>query len=148
MMTRADTKHPMYFEGILQLRNPTNELVDWVKQEIRKDAKAFVAKEERVKNGIDLYLSSQAYLRALGKKLSQRFQGILKTSRTLHTVSKATGRRLFRVTVLFRLAGLKRGDVVGVAGEKFEIVLLGQNKAQLRNVETGKKIWRKIEELV
>jgi len=148
MIRQADVKHPQYFEGTLQLRNPTNELISWVKQQIQADGKAFIAKEEQVKNGIDLYLSSQTYLRALGKKLSQRFQGIMKSSRSLHTVSRATGKRLYRVNVLFKLTGLARGKVIKFRGENFEIMLLNKNQIQLKNVATGEKSWKKIEELI
>ena len=148
MITRADTKHPQYFEGILQLRNPTDELIDWVKNQIATDGKAFISKEEQVQNGVDYYMSSQTYLRALGKKIIQKFQGVMKSSRSLHTVSRDTGRRLYRVNVLFKLTGLARGAIINFRGEKFEVMLLNKNQAQLKNMASGEKFWKKIEDLI
>ena len=135
-----------YFEGILQLRNPTQDMVDWVKEQIAKDKRAWIAKEEEVTNGIDLYLSSQHYLRALGKVLKQKFVGELKVTATLHTISKSTGKELYRVTVLFRFLGVKIGDLVTVSGEQFKLLRV-DNQVQLKNVATGKKVWKKIEVL-
>ena len=101
-------KHPEYFEGILQLRNCTNKLVDWVINKIKKDNKAKIAKVKKVKDRIDLYISDQHYLRNLGKKIKENFNGVLKVSRKLFTQERITSKLLYRVTVLFKQIQYKK----------------------------------------
>jgi len=92
-----------YFEAKLQLRPFNREVYEFVKKEIDKKDSVFIAKEVKLKEGIDIYLSSQKFARSLGLKIKKNFKGELKTSRSLFTVNKMTSKRVYRVTVLFRL---------------------------------------------
>ena len=127
-----------YFEGILQVRNGDKDLLLWIHNRIQVDGKARIAKEKRVKNGLDLYISDQHYLQNLGRKIKEKFSGILKVSKRLHTVDKMTSKHLYRVTVLFKTLPFKRGDIITIHGEKVEILAIGQ-KAQIKNVKSGAK---------
>jgi NMD protein affecting ribosome stability and mRNA decay len=127
-----------YFEGILQIRNGSKELLAWIHHKIAADGKARVAKEKKVRNGTDLYISDQHYLQNLGRKIKEKFSGILKVSKRLHTVDKMTSKHLYRVTVLFKTLPFKRGDIVTVHGEQMEILSIGQ-KAQVKHIKSGAK---------
>jgi NMD protein affecting ribosome stability and mRNA decay len=127
-----------YFEGILQIRDGSKELLAWIHNRITADGKARVAKEKKVKNGVDLYITDQHYLQSLGRKIKEKFSGILKTSMRLHTVDKMTSKHLYRVTVLFKTLPFKRGDIITVHGEQVEILAIGQ-KAQVKDVKSGAK---------
>ncbi len=67
--SKLESKPKDYFEGILQIREAGPEIIEWVYHRIAKDRKARIAKEKKVTNGTDLYLSDQHYLQALGRKL-------------------------------------------------------------------------------
>jgi len=138
--------HVKYFEGTLQLRNHDDELLNYVRNKVRKDHKAIITKEKKVRGGIDLYFSSQRYLRSLGKHLKERFEGELKMTRTLHTISKSTGKRLFRVTVMFRLLKYKKGDVLDIAGEEWQVVKVDK-VAHVKNMKSGEKRTYKVHEI-
>lgn len=97
-------KNPQYFEGILQLRNPNEEVLNFIRNQFKNNEKAWIAKTEGLKTGIDFYVSSNRFLLSLGKKLKKSFKGELKTSRKLHTQNRLTSKRVYRVTVLFRLS--------------------------------------------
>ena len=56
-----------------------------------------------VYTGVDLYVTSQRFARALGKRLKKRFDGELVMSRQLFTRDFYTAKEVYRVTVLFRL---------------------------------------------
>lgn len=127
-----------YFEGILQIRNGSEEMLMWVHDRIKKEGKAAVAKEKRVRNGVDLYITDQHYLQNLGRKLRERFQGILKTSKRLHTTDKMTSKLLYRVTVLFKPFPFKRGDIITFHGEQVEIVRLA-NRVTVKDIKSGQK---------
>jgi NMD protein affecting ribosome stability and mRNA decay len=92
-----------YYEGKLQLRNPNEEVINFIKNQFKNNDKVWVAKYETLKNGVDIYVSSNHFLLALGKKLNKSFKGELKTSRKLHTQDRQTSKQVYRVTVLFRL---------------------------------------------
>lgn len=136
-----------YFEGILQLRQGSPELIAWVHNRIKEDGKARVAKEKKVKGGVDLYMSDQHYLQSLGKKLNEEFLGILKVSRRLHTVNKMTSKLVYRVTVLFQELPWKHGQKIIIEGEEFEIVGIDQ-RVRLKNVRTGVKSQEDIDRLL
>ena len=128
-----------YYEGILQLRNPTKEVIKAAKNMIARDKSVFMAKQEKVVNGIDLYISSQKFLQKLGKKLQKQFGGELKISRKLFTVKRITSKRVYRVTVLFRLPKFKIGDIIRARGKQIKVIGL-KNKVLGIDTETGKKL--------
>ena len=138
--------HKDYYEGILQLRNPNKEIIDFVKSQLSKNPKIFIAKEVKVKNGIDTYVSSQKFLRSLAKKLDDTFEGEIKTSRKLHTINKQTGKRVYRVNALFRLPHFKRNQIIEFQGEKVKIMKIGK-KVTIKNKKTGKKSMVAFEEI-
>ncbi len=92
-----------YYEGVLQLRSPNKEVINFIRNQFKNNSKVWVAKQEKLKTGIDLYISSNKFLLSLGKKLKKSFKGELKISRRLHSRDRMTSKRIYRVTVLFRL---------------------------------------------
>ena len=96
-------KNQQYFEGILQLRNPNEELIDFIKNQFENNSHVWIAKEERLKNGVDIYVSSNRFLLALGKKIKKNFKGEFKTSKRLYGVDRQTSKLRYRATVLFKL---------------------------------------------
>lgn len=141
--------HGAYFEGIMQLRNASPELVQWVHLRTAQDKKSLITKElkvrgdaENVQGGVDLYFSDQHYLQALGKQMREKFLGEYKLSYTLHTRSHLTSKDLYRITILFRQSFRKRAEHVRLGEEEHEIVHAGR-RIITRNVASGKKThWR------
>jgi len=128
-----------YFEGILQLRNHTEELINYVENKTKKDKKALITNRLKVKNGYDFYFTSQRYLRNLGDKIKNNFPGELKKSRKLFTRKRQTSKDVYRVNVLFRMSNLKKGQVIDYKGDSLRVMNLGK-KILAKNVKTGKKI--------
>ncbi|MFH2028311.1 MAG: NMD3-related protein [Nanoarchaeota archaeon] len=95
-------KNPDYFEGILQLRNPSEEALNFVLNQFKKNDKVWISKEVKLKTGIDLYVSSNRFLSSIGKKLKKSFKGKLITSKRLHTKNRLTSKEVYRGTVCFR----------------------------------------------
>mgnify|MGYP001574226577 CR=1 FL=1 len=80
--------HEGYYEGILQLRNPNKEAIEFIKSQIKKKEGVFISTEKKVNNGIDFYITSQRYLQTLGKELKKHFSGELKVSSRIHTKNR------------------------------------------------------------
>ena len=129
---------PNYYQGILQLRDVDNEVVDFVRNQIDKRNDVLITKTVKAGNGIDMYITSQKFIRILGKKLKESFGGEVKTSVKLHTKSR-TGKDLYRVNVLFRPIKYKRGDIVVVRGDEVKLLAVGR-RIFARDMKTGKKI--------
>jgi|TARA_B100001971_G_C18114028_1_gene495801 NMD protein affecting ribosome stability and mRNA decay len=132
-------KHDQYFEGTLQLRNPNDEVINYIERRVNERDDVFIAKAEKVTNGIDFYLSSNRFLKNLGKKLQKKFKGELKLSPKLFSRNRQTSKNVYRLNVLFRLPTCKCGDIIKIRGEKIKVLKLG-NKIFGKNRDTGKKV--------
>ena len=136
-------KHPQYYEGILQLRKIESDVKDFVDSEIAK-AKIPVAKTVEQEHGLDYYLADNDFTRALGRKLQQYFGG--ENLITASLVTQKDGKDLYRITVLFRGTGFRKGDIIIYQGEDFEVKLMSKD-ILLQNVKTGQKVHVKYKDL-
>jgi len=91
-----------YYEAIIQIRPQREEVIAFALANIAKRKDVFISKTIKLKTGIDIYISSQRFARALGVQLKRRFRGEVKITRRLYGVSRETSKTLYRVTVLFR----------------------------------------------
>ena len=96
-------KHKDYFEGKLQLRPADKEVVAYVINQFKKSKTCWIPKTKELKTGVDIYSSSWRFVLAVGKKLKRVFGGTVVTSRELFSVHKMTSKKLYRVTVCYRL---------------------------------------------
>lgn len=131
--------NPQYFEGILQLRNPSKEVVDFIEKQTEQKENVFITKKEEVRNGIDFYFTSNKYLLNLGKKLQNCFGGELKFSSKLFSRDRQTSKEIHRVNVLFRVPGFKKGDIIKLKGDNIKVINIGK-KVFGKNIKTGKKV--------
>ena len=142
-----ESRNNQYFEGTLQLRNPDEKIINYVEKAVKEAKKVFIARTVKTTNGIDLYLSSNKFLRSLGNKLKRKFRGELKESPQLFTKNRQTSKNVYRLNVMFRLHGLKIGDVVTVREERIKITSVGK-KVFGKELKTGKKVTVDIKELI
>ena len=142
-----EKSHNQYFEGILQLRNPSDKLIESTIKEIEKKGDVSIANIIKVKNGVDVYVSSQRFLRTLGRKLQNRFGGHLEVSTKLHTKNRLTSRDVHRVNVLLKLPNFKKGDIVEYKGEKIKIIGM-KKKVLAKHIKTGKKLTLNFKDII
>ncbi len=143
MVRSIEGKHLEYYEAILQLRNVSSTMLDFVYAEIDR-GKIHIAKEVESKNGLDIYLADDDFTKALGKKLQEQFGGEYKVTATLY--SQKDGRDIYRLTVLFRAVPFKKGDLVKYKGTEYTIKILSKD-IMLQSVKTGKKAHVKCREM-
>jgi NMD protein affecting ribosome stability and mRNA decay len=132
-----------YYEGILQLRNVSRELINFVKKQA-KNENVIIAKVVKQRNGLDFYVSSRKFLHKIGKMLQKNFTGQLKVSPRLFSRNRQTSKNIYRVNVMFKLCPYKKGDIIEHMGEKVEIVNIS-NKILVK--AGGKKRWIKFEDV-
>jgi NMD protein affecting ribosome stability and mRNA decay len=140
--TICSKKDTDYLEGVLQLRNADKELVGFVKNDLALHSKEiFVVKEKIKGDSADFILTSSKYIRAMGKRLKQKFNGELSENAKLFSKNKQTGKNIYRINVLFKQRKFKVGDVVtDNRGRKIKIKTLGKRVSGI-DVETGKKVF-------
>ena len=127
-----------YFEGILQLRNPTKEIMRFVYSVQEKGGIRLVSKEKKVPNGYDLYFMYNKKLLNVGKMLKESFPGRLEVSSRLFSRNRQTSREVYRMSVLFRHFSIKKGDNINFKGDSMKILSLGE-KILVQDIYTGKK---------
>lgn len=139
---KCSKKGTQYFEGILQLRNPTQEVIEFIRSEARKQKEKgiYITKEEKIAygKGMDFYFTSQKYIQNLGQKLQNTFGGILKINPSLFSRNRQTSKDLFRVNVLFELLDFKVGDIVAIDNKVVHVTEIGKIGIG-HDLKTGKK---------
>lgn len=136
-MAEPGEMHKGYFEGVLQLRNPSKEIIEFVEKAI-KENHIHIAGRMKVGNGSDIKMSSNRFMIKLGKQLKEKFKGELKISKRLFAGDRQTSKMVWRITVLFSHYGLKVGQCVRCRGENFKINRIA-DKVHCVSLETGKK---------
>ena len=139
-------RHPQYFEGTLQLRNPTQKIINFVAENIEKKDNVWIAKTVKQKKGIDLYISSNKFLKEIGKKLKNTFTGELIESNKLYSRNRLTSKEIHRGCVCFRHYDFKKGDNMKYKGDDVEVISIGKD-ILARDISTKKKVHIKWSEL-
>ena len=129
-----------YFEGILQLRDVDDEVVDYAVDEARKQNQKgiFITKKLKVRNGFDIYLTKRGYIHELARELLNKFGGETKLSKKLFSRDKQRSRDIYRINVLFRQSKFRKGDILNIDNELFKVKKIDRN-ITLINIKTGKK---------
>ncbi len=138
MKKKFKERNTGYFQGILQLRSPREEIIEFLKKELQKHKGVFVSKEKKVAGGLDVYLSSNRFAVNAGNKLLKKFGGTLKVNEKLFTRNRQTSRDVYRMAVMFRPSGFAEGDIVSAGKTVMRITGMGK-KISGENLATGKK---------
>ncbi len=132
-----EMKNIGYYEGVLQLRNPNDEVFAYINKQLFEEPKVRIVKKRRMADGVDYYLNDQRFLQKLGKRLQERFNAQLKTSIKLHSTSRMTSRKVYRVTVLARIPSFEVGQIVEVHGKPMKVLEIKKN-VRMQEIKTGK----------
>ncbi len=129
-----------YFEGVLQLREVDEEVIDYAVDEAKKQNQRgiFITKKLKVRNGFDIYLTKRGYIHELARELLNKFGGETKASKKLFSRDKLRSRDIYRINVLFRQSKFRKGDILNIDNELFKVRNIDKN-ITLINIKTGKK---------
>ena len=138
-----------YYEAILQVRgegalgreerDKIHALVEeFMAQYARTDRKAFVSKFEALKEGFDFYMGSIQVARKVASALQERFGGAVGESPKL-TGKDGHGKDVYRVAIVLRLPRFRKGDILGLGGEVYQLLGLTTGKATLFDLGARKR---------
>jgi NMD protein affecting ribosome stability and mRNA decay len=127
--------NPQYYEAILQLRDVSEEMIQFAQKEIR-NRQLHIVRTKMHETGVDYYLPDKDLAKAIGKKLQLNFGG--KCIVTAKLFSKKDDRLIYRLTILFRGLSFNKNDVVTYKGIEYTVKNLA-NEILLQNEKNGKK---------
>jgi NMD protein affecting ribosome stability and mRNA decay len=130
-----------YFEGILQIRNPDDDLLSFLDSEFQKAEKEriFVTAYKKHKKGFDYYMTSKRFISKLVNTLKEKYGGSVKLSEKLFSYDPQKGKDIFRLNAIYVKPLVSKGNIIVVNKSPCEVVSLGKD-AFAKNLETGQKI--------
>jgi len=143
--TRCNRYFGNYFEAILQLRGMREGEEEMVKEFAysriehysQKNEKLFLTKEERRKEGIDLYLSDKREAKKIAKEICEKYGATLKESPQI--AGRKDGHDVYRVTYSVRLPEYREGDVVNIDETPYLVEHVSRNMISLLSLKDGRK---------
>lgn len=130
-----------YFEGVLQLRNTTPEVIAALYNQVGalRERGVFINNEVKVKTGFDFYMTSQKHLQAIARRLQKEFGGTLKVAEQLFTHDKQRSRDLYRVNAVLTFPTFSKGSVIVHDGRPIHVTKVGKVVSGV-NLKTAKRV--------
>lgn len=132
--------HSQYFQGILQLRNPSKEVEEFIEKKYLQ-----ISKKMKVRNGYDYYMKSNKFSRKLARILQEQFGGIVKESPKLFSRNRQTQKAIYRLNVLFKLLNFRIHDIIVIDNNPVKVSNVWK-KISGTNILNGKKGVFKLED--
>ncbi|MEM4260292.1 MAG: NMD3-related protein [Candidatus Woesearchaeota archaeon] len=140
LCNKCSISQSSYFEGILQLKNPTNEVMKYIDSQFKKVKKKgiFITERKEFDGMIELFITDQTYLKVIAQNIQKHFGGKLSMNETLFSHNRQTGKNLYRLTILLVLPLLKKHDVLLYKKRVYTVTNLS-DKIILRDIENEHK---------
>jgi NMD protein affecting ribosome stability and mRNA decay len=126
---KCGKKNTEYFEGVFQLRNPSEKLLQFLDEEFYNAEKEriFVTKYQKLKNGYDYYITSKKFVVKLAHLLQEKFGGVVKVSEQHFSRDSQTSKDIFRVNAFFMQSPVSKGDIIIYEDKVAKVTALGKN---------------------
>jgi nonsense-mediated mRNA decay protein 3 len=147
-----------YFEGIVQIRAdnriPTKEELKKcrvIAEEVatraqeKGDRLAFIAKREKLEEGIDLYVGLTKLGKQICRAIIEAFGGRFAESPKL--VGQKNGEDLYRITFALRLPEFVKGDIIDADDKVIEVQSCGKHVSGI-DIVTGRRFIENFESLM
>jgi nonsense-mediated mRNA decay protein 3 len=132
-------RHTQYFEGVLQLRNVSQDMVEFVLSQFEKN-KVGIADILELKNGLDIYSASNKFSRKIAKKLVNEFGGEIKENPRLFSKSRLTSRNIYRLNVLYKAPEIRKGEVIAFRDRIIKVSSLSKNLVKGIDLVSGSRV--------
>jgi NMD protein affecting ribosome stability and mRNA decay len=136
-------KGTKYFEGILQVRNASNEIYKFIHNDLtRNKYKGVHINKEIVVDSLgrdrDYYYTDKGYLKIISSKLREQFGAIVKQNAQLFSIDWETSKNLYRLNVLVEFPKYNKNDVLKIDNQLYRIISMDE-KIHVINLETNTK---------
>lgn len=144
LCNKCSKKGSQYFESVLQLRNCTDEILEFIRNEVGRQNKkgVYITKEAPVEKysieDIDIYLTNQTYAKTLAEKIKKNFGGTIKKNAKHFSLNWQTTKTLYRLNILLQLPNYKKNDVIKHENHLYRIISLSDT-IHVTDLKTGHK---------
>jgi nonsense-mediated mRNA decay protein 3 len=121
-----------YYAGVIQVRAEGRKPDEWEKERALEiahniedscqnegDRLSFITKFEETKDGVDIVISSHSIGEAISKEIKNRLGG--KYTRHPKLIGEKKGKQVYRITYSVRLPKFRRGDILEIDRNYFEV---------------------------
>ncbi|MBS3168134.1 hypothetical protein J4216_03360 [Candidatus Woesearchaeota archaeon] len=104
-MTSENSKHPEYYEAVLQIRPLNEEVLNFVIGLVEARKGTSISKIDELKTGYDVYISDQKFARSgLVSSLRKKYKNSkVVITKSLYGIHRMKSKLIYRATILFRL---------------------------------------------
>jgi NMD protein affecting ribosome stability and mRNA decay len=132
-----------YFEGVLQVRNMNEEILDFIKKDLTKQRSkgVHINKEVDIDGtgmNMDYYCTNKKYMKVIGEKLRKEFGAIVKQNAQLFSIDWETSKNVYRLNILIQFTKYQKNDVIKFNKQLFKIISMDE-KIHATNLETNNK---------
>ena len=141
---KCSKKGTQFFDSILQLRNSSDEVLEFARNDVKRHHKKgiFINKEVPVEKystkDIDLYLTNQSYAKTLAEKIKKHFGGTIRKTAKHFSANLQTSKVLYRLSILLTLPNYRKDDVIRKEGHLYHIQSIGE-KIHVTDLKTSHK---------
>lgn len=135
-----------YYEGIMQLRQPNDRVIDFMNKEMVQLAPkgVFITKTVDQKHGVDLYFTNKTHMNLLAQKIGGRFGAAVSTHPQLFSHNHQTSKDIYRLNILVSIPKFMAGDVISFDYPRkgnLTVLISSMGKiAQGQNLILGKQV--------
>jgi len=112
-----------YFEGILQVRNVSEDVKNFIKEYLSKE-QIFVNKIIEKKNYIDYYFVKKKYLTSVSEKIISEFGGSIDLNAQLFSKNQLTSKDIYRVNAIVYVPFFRKKDIILLNDKKNDKLIL------------------------
>jgi NMD protein affecting ribosome stability and mRNA decay len=125
-----------YFQGVLQIRNPTSEVKKYLQKRLAQSRGVFASRLVEKDNILDAHISDNRFIRKVALEIEANFEANIQFASQLHTFDHLTSKDMHRLTALVVCYPFTKNDAIEYDGQYY-VVRQVQKYAQLENIKTG-----------
>jgi NMD protein affecting ribosome stability and mRNA decay len=118
-LSKIDSRHYNYFEGEIQLRKVTPEIINYVLKRIGEAGETVPQVVEHDLNSVDIQVSSKKIIRQIANELVRKFGGEMSEHERLHSSDRLTSKLRYRLNMLYKKHDYDKGCVIILEDEPF-----------------------------
>ena len=138
-----------YYESIIQIRSFSRKYSDAIDHAVRdvnefleteklKGKNPFISRQQRLKEGFDLYLGSKSDGEKIAKFIHDRYFSNMVQNKKL--AGRTEGYDLYRYTFLLRILDLPEGAIIMKRGEKFLLIASSSSDITLMDLSSRRTV--------
>jgi len=107
------------------------KIKNYIEQVSKKDSTEYITKIEYVKNGVDIFLSTQNQTNKIIRLLKPEYNFLIKSSKKLMSRDVQRGKNIYRIKTLIKFLPIEKEDEVITKNIKYIVDKIGKNKIHL-----------------